>query len=183
MEKLHYILPAEVCAQALYGYEIANEDAMSAHRDLQTEFGCEGMVRVGTKGIGLVFQAPRLINGFKNQKRLHDGRWFMRPDCSTDAGRLAQNKLDDCADLLDVMTWCLEKCLGVFGLVKEGGEAHFVIATRIDNGRIILSVPQGEWIKKDWNGVELADPVIPNEAELVGEETAKRLMSKLFSRL
>lgn len=181
MRRLYYILPADFCAYAVSLFLIAKADAVSANSDLETEYGCSGMVRSGIIGVGLAYRHAANVNGFGSPTKIADGFWLTKPDRNSVVGRVAQNKLDDCADLLELLTWSLEKCLGVFGMVAQGDATHFVVAKLLNDGRVMISVPQGDWLALDHFGQALDAPVIPPEALLIDESEAKQILSTFLA--
>ncbi|OLP04650.1 hypothetical protein [Rhodoferax antarcticus] len=177
-----YILPAKVCVDALVRFNIAKDDASSATTDLKDEYGCDGVICSGSIGVGLAYRFAARINGFGPPTRINSSHWMIKPDRKTNAGMVAQNKLDDVADLLTLLTWSLEKCLGVFGMVADGDATHFVVAKPLNDGRVMLSVPQGDWLSRDPLGCILDLPVIPADSELVDEARAKRLINEAMTQ-
>lgn len=172
MKREYFLLSAASCKDALIRYKIAKDDALSSRRDILTEFRCDEIVRVRRAGIGLAFRQSVSRNGFHGPQRIEEGYWMIKPDMNTALGRDAINKLHDYAHLMEMTSGCLEKCLGIYGLAVEGDVMYYVNARPMTDGRVFITLPQGEWAKTDPYGVELDVPVIPLDAEQIDEVAA-----------
>jgi hypothetical protein len=183
MKKQFYLLSADSCKDALVRLKIAKDDAISANREIMNDFGCAGVVRLGAIGIGLAYPKFIALEGFSVASQIEGGFWLVKPLRNTPIGKAAQAQIDDCSDLIDTVTWCLEKCLGIFGMVKDGDLTHFLVAKHLPDGRVLVSVPQGEWATHDPFGYELDEPVLPKDAEQIDEVEALGLLNGYLSSL
>lgn len=179
MERIYYLLPADFCQQALMRHQIARDDALAAKAELLEQFGCVAVARNGPQIVALAYKERTELSGFTLPRLdpVH-GLWTIRPKANTLRGKKAQQMMAECADLLEIWQWSLEHSLGVFGIVSDRTGFHYLVATPLHDGRVLLDAPAGKnrpcgpSVSRNFD-----DPVIPDCAVPIAPEAAQALLA------
>ena len=165
MMRNYYLLPADYCRDALAKHKIARDDAMKAKKALMDKYGCTALVRRGPHIDGLAYLSQVQMHGF-TVPRYELALWIVKPKKNTIRGKQAIAEFDECGELLEIWQWSLEKCLGVYGCVLDRNGFHYLVATPLEDGAVILCAPAGKNLPRGPNvSRNFDDPVIPDCAE------------------
>jgi hypothetical protein len=178
MMRNYYLLPADYCRDALAKHMIARDDALKAKKALMDKYGCTALVRRGPHVDGLAYLSQVQMHGF-TVPRYELAMWVVKPKKNTIRGKQAIAELAECGELLEIWQWSLEKCLGVYGCVLDHHGFHYLVATPLQDGSVILCAPAGKNRPRGPNvSRNFDDPVIPDCAELISADVAE---NKLLS--
>ena len=183
MMRNYYLLPADYCRDALAKHMIARDDAMKAKKALMDKYGCIALVRRGAHIDGLAYLSQIQMHGF-TVPRYELAMWVVKPKKNTIRGKQAIAELAECGELLEIWQWSLEKCLGVYGCVLDHQGFHYLVATPLQDGSVILCAPAGKNRPRGPNvSRNFDDPIIPDCAELIPADVAEhKLLSMKYTK-
>ena len=175
----YYLLPVDFCRDALVKYQIAKDDAMKAKKAIMDKYGCVALIRRGAHIDGLAFTSEVSMHGFTVPKR-ELGYWVTKPKKNTLRGKAAIAEFAECGELLEIWQWALEKCLGVYGCVLDSSGFHYLVATPLIDGTVLLNTPSGKNRPRGPNtSRNFDDPVIPSCAILISHDEAEHKIKHL----
>lgn len=175
----YYLLPVDFCRDALAKYQIAKEDAMKAKKAIMDKYGCVALIRRGPHIDGLAFLSQINLSGF-TVPRYELAYWVTKPKKNTLRGKAAAAEFAECGELLEIWQWALEKCLGVYGCVLDHRGFHYLVATPLIDGTVLLNTPAGKNRPRSANtSRNFDDPVIPDCAILISHGEAEYKLKHL----
>lgn len=179
MIRNYYQLPADYCRDAVSKYEIARDDAVKAKKALMDKYGCTALIRRGRHIDGLAYLSEVQMHGF-TVPRYELAYWVVKPKKNTIRGKQAIAEFAECGELLEIWEWSLEKCLGVYGCVLDHQGFHYLVATPLKDGTVILDAPAGKNRPKGPNvSRNFDDPLIPDCAKLLSATDAEQKIKTL----
>lgn len=136
-----YLLPASLCVMAIQIYTVARDDALRAKREIIVDkYQAHAFVREAAEGRALFYETLPGLSGVQAPEETSNG-WLLMPDIDTPIGRELKADLDYVAELMEMRLWALERALGIFGYVSFDDADHYVSATAMADGTVLVSWP------------------------------------------